>query len=198
VFITKATGISFYLNTTPSTFNEAELGCQMNGGHLAAYSSFAEQQVGARCDSTCPCSPPATPNHKQPGLVGGVLLSAFTLQQKRLSTNTGTVPPVQEVEQYYIENYYIMPLFHKQYWMGYRAKTWGENNFAVLDSTVPLDPNQNSTQRYYHWGNMTTVMPNKTVIVRRNCSLLAASCLNNQTAMDEVRCWGRNPNYQAH
>ena len=52
VYITKATGISFYLNTTPSTFNEAELGCQMNGGHLAAYSSFAEQQVGARCDSS--------------------------------------------------------------------------------------------------------------------------------------------------
>jgi hypothetical protein len=124
---------------------------------------------------------------------------AAQLWQKRLSTNTATaVPPVQEVEQYYIENYYIMPLFHKQYWMGYRAKTWGENNFAVLDSTVPLDPDQNSTQRYYHWGNMTTVMPNKTVIVRRICSLLAASCLNNQTAMDEVRCWGRNQNYQPY
>ncbi len=62
-------------------------------------------------------------------------------------------------------NYYLMPAYHKQYWMGYRARLWGVDNFAVLDATVPMDPDANSTQMYYHWGNLTMVLPNKTVIV---------------------------------
>jgi hypothetical protein len=72
-----------------------------------------------------------------------------------------------EVETFYIENYYLMPAFHKQYWMGYRAKTWGKDSFALLDATVPKNPDDNSTVPgyYYHWGNLTSVLPNKTVVV---------------------------------
>ncbi len=115
-YTTKLTAVTFYLNTTPSTFDQAELACQTSGGHLATYSSFAEQV---------------------------------------------------EVETFYIENYYLMPAFHKQYWMGYRAKTWGKDSFALLDATVPKNPDDNSTVPgyYYHWGNLTTTLPNKTVVV---------------------------------
>jgi hypothetical protein len=48
--MSSTTGDTFYFNTTPSTFNEAEEGCKKGGGHLAAYTSVDEQaeveQVG--------------------------------------------------------------------------------------------------------------------------------------------------------
>jgi hypothetical protein len=47
-YTTRGTGITFYLNTTPSSWADAELGCQSSGGHLAAYSTFAEQKVRQR------------------------------------------------------------------------------------------------------------------------------------------------------
>jgi hypothetical protein len=42
-YTTPTTGNTFFLNTTASTFLEAELGCTTNGGHLAWYLSAAEQ-----------------------------------------------------------------------------------------------------------------------------------------------------------
>jgi hypothetical protein len=116
---TESTAATFYLNTTPSTFDEAEIACQTEGGHLAAYSSFEEQV---------------------------------------------------EVESFYLDNYYLMAPFHKQYWMGYKARVWGPDNFELLDTTVPKDPAQNMTKLYYHWGNMTVVLPNKTTVVRSTMS----------------------------
>jgi hypothetical protein len=48
--MSSTTGDTFYLNTTPSTFDEAEEGCKKGGGHLAAFVSVDEQaeveQVG--------------------------------------------------------------------------------------------------------------------------------------------------------
>jgi hypothetical protein len=37
------TNITFYFNTTLGTFADSELGCNMNGGHVAAYTSQDEQ-----------------------------------------------------------------------------------------------------------------------------------------------------------
>ena len=42
-YTTPTTGNTFFLNTTASTFLEAELGCTTNGGHLAWYLTAAEQ-----------------------------------------------------------------------------------------------------------------------------------------------------------
>ena len=44
-YTTSGTNVTFLLNTTLVTFAEAEESCQMNGGHLASYSSI-EEQVG--------------------------------------------------------------------------------------------------------------------------------------------------------
>ena len=41
--VSSSTGNTFYLNTTPSSFNEAEEGCKKGGGHLAAFESADEQ-----------------------------------------------------------------------------------------------------------------------------------------------------------
>jgi hypothetical protein len=119
-YTTELTAATFYLNTTPSTFDEAEIACQTEGGHLASYSSFEEQV---------------------------------------------------EVESFYLDNYYLMAPFHKQYWMGYKAKIWGAGNFEVLDTTMPKDPAQNLTKLYFHWGNMTLVLPNKSIVVGKRCML---------------------------
>jgi hypothetical protein len=57
-YTTRRTGITFYLSTTPASFADAELGCQRSGGHLAAYSTFAEQKVKPQphCTTNLPCS----------------------------------------------------------------------------------------------------------------------------------------------
>lgn len=38
-----STNTSFYLNTSKASFSDAEIACQKNGGHLAAFVSFIEQ-----------------------------------------------------------------------------------------------------------------------------------------------------------
>jgi hypothetical protein len=43
---TASTNATFYVNTTPSTFDEAQLACRYNGGSLAVFTSLEEQQVG--------------------------------------------------------------------------------------------------------------------------------------------------------
>ena len=52
--MSSTTGDTFYLNTTPSTFDEAGEGCKKGGGHLAAFVSADEQaeveQVGCDAD----------------------------------------------------------------------------------------------------------------------------------------------------
>ena len=45
---TNSTNITFYLNTTPSTYTDAQRACRMNGGNLAIYTSLEEQQE-VRC-----------------------------------------------------------------------------------------------------------------------------------------------------
>jgi hypothetical protein len=43
-----STGVTFYFNATPVDFNTAEASCAAAGGHVAGYSSRAEQ-VRAAC-----------------------------------------------------------------------------------------------------------------------------------------------------
>jgi hypothetical protein len=43
LFVANSTGVSFYINTTHGSFNEAEENCQFNGGHVATYTSVTEQ-----------------------------------------------------------------------------------------------------------------------------------------------------------
>ncbi len=45
-YTTPSTGNTFWLNTTPTGFFEAELACTTNGGHLASYLNRQEQVGG--------------------------------------------------------------------------------------------------------------------------------------------------------
>jgi hypothetical protein len=42
-YTTKSTGVTFYYNATATDQASAETACALNGGHLAAYTSPAEQ-----------------------------------------------------------------------------------------------------------------------------------------------------------
>jgi hypothetical protein len=95
-FNASSTNTTFYLNTSKATFDNAEIACQRNGGHLAAYVDFVEQY---------------------------------------------------EVEQALTYAGYLIPDYHKYYWMGYTAKTWPK--FYTLDKTVPFDSPQGN---YTYWG----------------------------------------------
>jgi hypothetical protein len=43
-YTTQLSNVTFFLNTTPVTFGEAEEACQLSGGHLATFESTEEQQ----------------------------------------------------------------------------------------------------------------------------------------------------------
>lgn len=45
-FTSNLTNITFYLNTSLGTWADSQLGCNLKGGHLAAYTA-QEEQVGA-------------------------------------------------------------------------------------------------------------------------------------------------------
>jgi hypothetical protein len=51
---TNSTNVTFYLNTTPSTFDDAQTACRRSGGNLAFYTSLEEQaEVGGMRGGGC-------------------------------------------------------------------------------------------------------------------------------------------------
>ena len=57
------TGNRYCLNTTKSSFAEAQSGCNLIGGHLVAYQDMTEQRCAAPtgCQLQAPCPPPPPP-----------------------------------------------------------------------------------------------------------------------------------------
>jgi hypothetical protein len=43
MYTTRSTNVSFYFNTTMVDFNTAEASCAASGGHIAGYTTRAEQ-----------------------------------------------------------------------------------------------------------------------------------------------------------
>ena len=160
-----SSGFKFVLNTSLSSWEDAQTNCKMNGGHLAAYSSWTEQmevrglaplaaQEGAggvlRAGAAAPDC--LLPRHRQPAL----LLSR------------------PQVEAYYILLGALLPSFasHKVYWMGLQSSALGWPNFDWVDPTVPdipfimapppppPDPSGNAVDSvlapntYFNWGTL--------------------------------------------
>ncbi len=53
-YTTPSTGNTFWLNTTPTGFFQAELACTTNGGHLAGYLNRQEQVRCSLLRLPCP------------------------------------------------------------------------------------------------------------------------------------------------
>ncbi len=132
-YTTTGSQISFILNTAKLNFTAAESWCALNGGHLAAFVDKDEQASLALL-----CAAPAdTVATSQLPLALGPALTALLLE------------PQKEVEEYYISHGYILPSYHKQYWMGLNSSGSIFPNFTWLtpdvDSAVYLAD-------YSHWG----------------------------------------------
>jgi hypothetical protein len=82
------TGNLFQLNVTLASMAVAQQTCNANGGHLAAYSSLAEQA---------------------------------------------------EVESFYLSIGWLLPSFHKQYWLGMVSDNTAWPRFKYLDRSLPGD-----------------------------------------------------------
>jgi hypothetical protein len=125
-----ASGASYYLNTTPTDNEAAAAACNENGGHLAAYSNAAEQlEVSLHLLNSLSVPLPLDWSRCGP------LRACGLLQPLRL--------PLQ-VESHFIQRGYLLASFHKHYWLGIRAATWG--------AWKPLDQQLNSSYLNWHMG----------------------------------------------
>jgi hypothetical protein len=124
-------GTDFVLKLNRVSYDEAEDCCNQLCGHLAAYTSQEEQlQVG-------PAWPLVLWLGGPPPLVACARPQPLT-RAKLL--------PLQ-VESFYINGGYLLPGFHRHYWMGAVATDWPK--FAWTDVSIPpLD------KSYKHWGTM--------------------------------------------
>ncbi len=98
-YLSKFTGNSFSLHTTPLTQPEAEAHCISQASHLATYLNVEEQV---------------------------------------------------EVEAYYVQAGFLLPDFHKVYWMGLDSNVKDWPKFRWMDRAVP-GPNDDT---YRHWGKL--------------------------------------------
>ena len=137
-------GTTFILKLNKVTYDEAEACCNSFCGHLAGYDSQDQQNS-----------------------VGAVGQKSFTLHARRLcligASNCcdccfkvlDAKPPHSpwpllrcvQVESFYINNGYLLPNFHKHYWMGATATLWPK--FVWTDITLPV-----FEKGYRHWGTM--------------------------------------------
>jgi hypothetical protein len=139
-YVSKASGYTFMLNTTAVSQYDAEETCRSQGAHLASFVSVEDQvsALGQHVDQhACPAAPTAVACCAASGACCRVL----------------TRPPAcawaqVEVESFYITSGYLLPAFHKLYWMGLAAtnRTWP--SFKWMDRSLAPP----STSTYSHWG----------------------------------------------
>jgi hypothetical protein len=154
---------TFFIVPKPGTFEAAELACQMGGGHLASFTSGAEQVSSA--DSCQAWSfgqePYCATSHRllQPAAAHTARCTApqaaaenrqgIRLQGRPLNADPSPAPLAclqTEVEKFFTDTGYWFPTNFQFYWMGLEATNWP--TFQWTDNMV-LGPNATS---YRHWG----------------------------------------------
>jgi hypothetical protein len=122
-FYVASTRGNFTLNISAATFTAAEESCRARGGHLAYFSSQAEQAevrpawlelaFGAgNPPSIAPLAPPQKRNSRRRALL--------------------------QVEQWYVQQGYLLPTFHQGYWIGLVSNSTNWPQFRWSDNSVPI------------------------------------------------------------
>jgi hypothetical protein len=132
---TSQNGNSFTLYTTPADFDTAQATCNAGGGHLASYADLQEQvsftlecpSADARCMAThlsTVISSCATtlPSHLHLATPLTCCSCALCLQY--------------DVEAFYTEKGWLLPSFHKSYWIGLKTSQWPTFRCALLAASV--------------------------------------------------------------
>jgi hypothetical protein len=151
---------TFLFNVSYQTFDAAEQSCKDNGGHLASYSSEAEQaEVGGgrsrRPPGACP-KPSWGP--------GRLLAERRLLAAKLLGSSAGMVapaasdagalppPPPSQGEGYYAASGFLFPSFHRFYWIGLNTSNWPTDGLTSPDFTWHDESPGPNNMTYSHWG----------------------------------------------
>jgi hypothetical protein len=86
-----------------------------------------------------------------------------------------------EVESYFISNSYVMPTFHKMYWMGGVSSVAKYPNFSWIDGSAGIYPST-----YQNWGKMGSLLePNNAIAPPEFCMVA-----NFSQAYGSPRRWG--------
>jgi hypothetical protein len=140
-----STGAIFAFNPMARTFDDAQMYCKGLGGHLAAYTSLQEQLEVRMLLCSLLAAPPAEP--AQP---------ADAQRNPARSRRQGGWPPAHraplhapQVEGYYVNGGFLLPKYHRFYWIGLRAV--GPKNFNWIDPTMP----RLSAADSFRWWGMT-------------------------------------------
>ncbi len=138
---------TFMFNVSYQPFDTAEQACKDAGGHLASYSSEAEQaevraaqagrplpaaQHAPAARRTC-CS---RPHPSQRASAGRVPLCSCLLQ----------------VEAYYSSMGFMFPSFHRFYWLGLNASVWPTDGLTTATFRWHDESPGPDNLTYSHWG----------------------------------------------
>ena len=142
-YFNASTGAIFAFNPLAKTYDDAESHCKGLGGHLAGYTSLQEQSevrrlpplgdpdacaaVRAQCQRTLP----------------------WDCTRLRADWRSPLSPLAAQVEGYCVNGGFLLPKYHRYYWMGLRAV--GPKNFNWIDPTMP----KLSAADSFRWWGMT-------------------------------------------
>ena len=173
-FTSNITEQTYILNTSFVSQADAEHQCACQGGHLVSWTSLEEQQqVG-----TCPVHQLQVLGHSSSPR--GLVAALCTLVSRLLAA------PTPQVEAYYLDMGWLLPTFHKKYWLGLNATTLASSSpavrvagqlqttpaaFAWLDKTAPIPYGQ----AYQHWGRIGSALEPNNLFGSENCGVGNAS-----------------------
>ena len=140
--------VTFALNTNPTDWASAEKSCNDMGGHLAYYSSLAEQVSHAALNARA-----LLQQHTVARASGGERAAATCLPpgaQIQALKGSATLPRCAqtEVETYYITNGLFYPSFMPAYWLGLKVEPAAWPRFQWISNSIPVP----GPQTYEHWG----------------------------------------------
>jgi hypothetical protein len=106
---------TFTFFSTPMTFDAAEAACNVDGGHLATYSDLQEQVRWLHGLLRC---------WQCPRFLSCAACTLAWLCSPGCSAD-GPLPVLQsDVETFYTEKGWMLPRFHKSYWIGLKTAQW--------------------------------------------------------------------------
>jgi hypothetical protein len=143
---------TFLFNVSFQAFDGAEQACKDAGGHLASYSSEAEQAEVRAALAACRCSAAACA-----GLLAGPAATHLTPGQPAAAGRTplsrpGPGPGPLQVEAYYASMGFMFPNFHRFYWLGLNTSVWPTDGLTTATFRWHDESPGPDNLTYSHWG----------------------------------------------
>ena len=117
---------TFKFYSTPLSFDAAERVCNAEGGHLASYESLQEQVRSRAWKCWLGCSSVGAQGRCQRcySLAGTAARCSATAVDGSADGHPPFSALQYEVEQFYSDKGWLLPVFHKAYWIGLNTSSW--------------------------------------------------------------------------